>query len=79
MQLQVLVLNTATAVTNIFNKQEAFKKLANSKEFKNWHRAEVARRLGRVLSLETDVDISRKVDEQMKPENLKIEEGLWHA
>ena len=60
-----------TAVINIFNKREAFEKLAQTKEFKAWHKAEVARRLGQINSIEDEV--SRKVDIMMKPENLKIE------
>lgn len=50
------------------NKQEAFRKCCESAEFKRWHKAEVARRLG------TLKDIDAAVDEAMRPENLKIEE-----
>lgn len=48
------------------NKEAAFKKLVDSKEFKTWHRAEVARRLGQTAALE------RRVDEMMR--DIKIEE-----
>lgn len=63
-----LVQNIGMAETNIFNKAEAFKKLVETKEFKLWHKAEVARRLGHASN------IDRIVDEQMKLHNLKIEE-----
>ena len=57
------------------NKQEAFKKMANTKEFKIWHRAEVARRLGQaqVFKPMLDIEILAKVDKMMSPENIKIE------
>lgn len=56
------------------NKEKAFRKLVESKEFKSWHKLEVAKRLG------TLADIEQQVDDEMKPENLKIEvmeNGLW--
>lgn len=49
------------------NKKEAFRKLAETKEFKRWMKGEVARRLG--ISREIDA----KVDTMMSPENLKVE------
>ena len=49
------------------NKRKAFLRLTETKEFKNWHRIEVARRLGNIKDLESEVD------EAMKDENLKIE------
>jgi protein subunit release factor A len=49
------------------NKKKAFLRLVETKEFKNWHLIEVARRLGNIRDLE------REVDEAMKEENLKIE------
>jgi len=52
------------------NKKRAFEKLATTKAFKAWHKAEVARRLGYAH------DIDAIVDKAMSPENLKIEE-LW--
>lgn len=48
------------------NKEAAFAKLAQTKEFKAWHTREVARRLG-------GPTIDDIVDAQMAPENLKIE------
>jgi hypothetical protein len=54
-------------VTNIFNKREAFKKLAETPAFKAWHRLEVAKKLG----LEREVD--KIVDTMMEERNLKIE------
>jgi len=50
------------------NKKKAFEKLAKNGVFLKWHRAEVARRLGHLA------DIERRVNEQMKPQNLRVEE-----
>ncbi len=59
------------------NKEEAFKKLCASPEFKRWHKAEVARRLGQYQEPEyersKDREIEEAVDRQMQPENLKVE------
>lgn len=49
------------------NKELAFKRCVTSEKFMNWHRAEVARRLG-LLN-----DIEKTVDDAMRDENLKIE------
>lgn len=38
------------------NKREAFRKMAESKEFKNWHRIETARRTGQLLEIEDTVN-----------------------
>jgi len=48
------------------NKRLAFQRMATSKEFKNWHRVETARRLGHPT-------IEQILDKEMQPENLKIE------
>lgn len=48
------------------NKETAFAKVAETKEFKTWHKAEVARRLGQSLP---EID----VDRMMKPGDLKVE------
>jgi protein subunit release factor B len=48
------------------NKVIAFKKLVASPKFLAWHKLECARRMGQR-------SIDEIVDEQMKPENLKIE------
>ena len=53
---------------NVFNKQEAFKKLAKTPIFLAWHRMEVARRLGYIKS------IDEAIDKAMELQNLKIEE-----
>lgn len=57
------------------NKALAFHKLTETPIFKKWHKAEVARMLGK-LSEEQIVSrsIERRVDAQMNPKNLKIEE-----
>jgi protein subunit release factor A len=48
------------------NKVIAFKKLLETPKFKAWHKLECARRLGHV-------SIDDIVDDQMRPQNLKIE------
>lgn len=57
------------------NKAEAFRKLTETKEFKAWHRAECAKRLGLVSEAEA------ATEEAMKPHNIKVEtkntEGKW--
>lgn len=70
--------NTATAETNSFNKREAFKKLVATPVFQAWHRAEVARRLYGPMTQAApiamdDTEILKRVDEMMKPENLRID------
>jgi len=49
------------------NKQLAFKRMAESKEFKQWHKYECARRLGQA------VEIDKAVDAQLLDSDLKIE------
>lgn len=49
------------------NKQEAFRKCAETPAFKAWHRVEVLRRLGKLR------DVDRVVDAAMAERNLKIE------
>ena len=49
------------------NRRSAWIKLANSKEFKAWHKMECARRLGQ------EEEINRKLDELLLDKNLKIE------
>lgn len=49
------------------NKRIAFRKMAESKEFKLWHKLETARMLGDKLTLE------EKVNRAMAEKNLKIE------
>jgi len=56
-----------TGVSSIFNKREAFRKCAETKQFKAWHRVETLRRLGKLK------DIDRIVDEQMQDKNLRME------
>lgn len=51
------------------NRKAAFRRLVESKEFKAWHRLEVARR-----TLDQSV-IERKVEKWMRPENLRVEVG----
>lgn len=54
------------------NRKLAFKRMAETKEFKTWHRMEVARLTG-----ETD-RINREVERQMKNIRVEIkEDGLW--
>jgi len=57
------------------NKKMALKRLVESDKFKNWHKVEVARRLGKFA------DIEKEVEEWMKTENIKTEvkddSGKW--
>lgn len=49
------------------NRREAFKKCAESKEFKAWHHVEVMKRRGKLK------EVDRAVEEAMLPQNLKVE------
>ena len=51
----------------IRNKRAAFERLVATKEFKSWHKLEVAKRTGELASIE------QEVDKQMSLDNLKIE------
>jgi len=58
------------------NKKNAFKRLVETKEFKNWHRMKIAE------TLYGKEDAEKWLQEMMKPENLKIEfrdsfNGKW--
>lgn len=56
------------------NRKKAFERMANTKEFKDWHKAEIARRTGEA------VEVERKIQETMKEENFKTEvkvDGKW--
>ncbi|HZS28410.1 MAG TPA: peptide chain release factor-like protein [Candidatus Angelobacter sp.] len=49
------------------NKESAWRKCIETPEFKRWHKAEVARKLGQAMQVEV------LVDDHMRPENLRIE------
>lgn len=56
------------------NRRAAFRKMAESKEFKAWHKIEVSRRTGQLI------DINDKVDKMMRDANLRVEgrvDGRW--
>jgi protein subunit release factor A len=53
------------------NKQEAFRKCAESVQFQAWVRCEVERRSGRLKDLAQEIE--RAVDSAMNPNNLKVE------
>lgn len=56
------------------NKKIAFRRMAESKEFKAWHKIEVAKRIG------AEIDIEEVVDNLMQNKNIRIEikvDGLW--
>lgn len=58
----------------IQNKRIAFRKMAETSEFKSWHKLETAKRLGTVI------DINETVDKQLRDVNLKVEgrvDGKW--
>jgi protein subunit release factor A len=63
--------------SNTQNRRSAFEKLVRTTKFMNWHRAEVARHLGREVS-ETPEQIrarvDRMVDEGLRDGTIKIEE-----
>ena len=45
------------------NREDAFRRLVNTKEFKNWHRIECARRRG--VKIETPEEIRARVDREV--------------
>jgi protein subunit release factor A len=49
------------------NKRSAFERLLQTKEWKGWHRAECARRLGQTALVE------QAVEDGLRPENLRVE------
>jgi protein subunit release factor B len=56
------------------NKRLAFRKMAETKEFRAWHKIETAKRLGNLISIEDNVNNA------IKEQNLKIEgrvDGVW--
>lgn len=56
------------------NKRLAFRKMADSKEFKAWHKIETAKRMGNLVSIEDNVNMA------MRDHNLKVEgrvDGVW--
>lgn len=56
------------------NKRIAFRKMAESKEFKLWHRIETARLIGDKITIE------ERVEKAMADHNLKVEgkkDGRW--
>lgn len=56
------------------NRKTAFERMAETKEFKSWHRAEVARRTGQADQVRINVEAA------MRPENITTEvqvEGKW--
>jgi protein subunit release factor B len=65
------------ARSNHLNRISAFKKLVATKEFKNWHRIECAKRLGqRIPETEEQIRerVNRMVDEGLQNGQIKIEE-----
>lgn len=54
------------------NKEEAFRKCCETKEFKIWHKIKTAKILGNDVPL-TEEEIQNKCDDLMSPANLKIE------
>jgi len=49
------------------NRAAAFGKLIETKQFKAWHKLEVAKRLGMIQ------DAERSVEEAMQPKNIRVE------
>lgn len=55
------------------NKEDAFRKMAETKEFKNWMRLETARRTGQLMEIEEAVEREmRRVSVEVKDE-----QGRW--
>lgn len=54
------------------NKEAAFAKIVETKEFKSWHKREVAKRLGHKEEIDYAA-IDRAVDKAMTAKNLKVE------
>ena len=59
--------NAVEERSQLQNKKKAFERLVASDKFKKWHKAEVARRLGK------EADIEEIVNQQMQDKYLKIE------
>jgi len=63
----------------IRNKEKAFQKLINTPKFKVWHKRKTAFMLQGIRDAEAEIE--RRVNEALKPENLKVEgkdeEGRW--
>lgn len=56
------------------NKRLAFRKMAETSEFRAWHKIETARKLGQ------EIDLTETVDTMMKDVNLRVEgrvDGKW--
>ncbi len=57
------------------NKETAFKRMSETKKFNTWQKIEISKTTGKLA------EIKEKVDNAMKPVNLKIEchddKGLW--
>lgn len=55
------------------NRKSAFEKMANTEEFKKWHKLETARRMGELDKIEQEIEASLK---RIKIET-KNTEGRW--
>ena len=56
------------------NKRLAFRKMAETREFKSWHKLETAKRLGSII------DLNEHVDDMLHDRNLRVEgrvDGKW--
>lgn len=53
------------------NKQSAFSRMTDTKEFKIWHKAETARRMMNYASIDEMIECA--VNEQMLPKNILVE------
>jgi protein subunit release factor B len=62
--------------SQLHNKRLAFVRMANTTEFKKWHRLEVARRTGELLGIQKKVERDLKDSKKTKVEG-KDEEGRW--
>lgn len=58
------------------NRKNAFLRLVESKEFKNWHRIECARRLG--MFEEVEATVLKAMDPKFLLVEVKGEDGKWY-
>lgn len=58
-------------LSQLFNRREAFKRMANSPKFQRWARIHAAEVMGKIDPKE----ISMRVEEQMNAKNIKVEVG----
>lgn len=64
--------------SNTLNRRDAFVRLANSNKFKDWHRIECAKRLGKPIEETEDqilARIDKMIDDGLRDGSILVEEG----